>query len=93
MPYSNFIELNVDGGSLPFRYSIATPTNPDAKTINRGLPTVLFLHPVFIGQEAFISKYIHTTNSYARLLKANSAVQRSSIASLQSGHIGPSRSR
>ncbi|KAK7441034.1 hypothetical protein VKT23_016816 [Stygiomarasmius scandens] len=57
MPYSNFIELNVDGGSLPFRYNIATPTNPDAKTINRELPTVLFLHPVFIGQEAFIMQF------------------------------------
>jgi hypothetical protein len=51
-----FIDLNVTGGTVRFRYVISTPTEDSAETIVPGLPVVLFLHPVFIGQESFICK-------------------------------------
>ncbi|ESK89664.1 alpha beta hydrolase fold protein [Moniliophthora roreri MCA 2997] len=52
-----FIELDVVGGPAKFRYVISTPAENSADAIIPNLPTVLFLHPVFIGQESFISQF------------------------------------
>ena len=58
MPF--FVELNVAGGPQSFAYNISTPTSAHAESIDPKLPTVLFLHPVFIGQEAFVCELLMT---------------------------------
>ncbi|KAJ4493314.1 alpha/beta-hydrolase [Lentinula lateritia] len=45
------------GGPVTFRYTISTPTSNSAKKIDPKLPTVLFLHPVFVPQEVFTFQF------------------------------------
>ncbi|KAF7290836.1 AB hydrolase-1 domain-containing protein [Mycena indigotica] len=44
------VSINSIGGPLAVAYTIATPTSPSAKAINPSLPTVLLLHPLYLGQ-------------------------------------------
>ncbi|KAE9392387.1 alpha/beta-hydrolase [Gymnopus androsaceus JB14] len=41
------------GGPITFNYTISTPTSSSAKKIDPKLPTVLFLHPVYVPSQAF----------------------------------------
>ncbi|KAJ3984126.1 alpha/beta-hydrolase [Lentinula detonsa] len=45
------------GGPITFHYTIATPSSNSAKKIDPKLPTVLFLHPVFVPQEVFTYQF------------------------------------
>ncbi|KAK0203678.1 alpha/beta-hydrolase [Desarmillaria ectypa] len=47
------IKVKSNSGSLTYHYAISTPTSPNAKSIDPTLPTVLFLHPVYIGIDIF----------------------------------------
>ncbi|KAK0480665.1 alpha/beta-hydrolase [Armillaria novae-zelandiae] len=47
------IKVKSSSGSLTYNYAISTPTSPNAKSIDPTLPTVLFLHPVYIGIDIF----------------------------------------
>ena len=51
------IKVKSCSGSLTYNYAISTPTSPNAKSIDPTLPTVLFLHPVYIGIDIFQSVY------------------------------------
>ncbi|KAJ7050964.1 Alpha/Beta hydrolase protein [Mycena amicta] len=44
------VSIHSAGGHLDVAYTISTPTSPNAKTINPALPTILLLHPLFLGQ-------------------------------------------
>ncbi|KAH7101563.1 alpha/beta-hydrolase [Auriculariales sp. MPI-PUGE-AT-0066] len=43
------IDVQTPHGLVKFNYFISTPTNPDATSIDTSIPTVLFLHPVYIA--------------------------------------------
>ncbi|KAF9025016.1 alpha/beta-hydrolase [Hymenopellis radicata] len=47
------IKAKSSSGSLVYNYTISTPTSPNAKTIHPALPTILFIHPVYIAQDIF----------------------------------------
>lgn len=38
-------------GSANFKYTISTPTSTSAKAIDKSLPTLLFIHPVYIASD------------------------------------------
>lgn len=46
--------------SFEVNYNIATPTNASAKSIDNSLPTILFLHPVYISSPVFHSESLET---------------------------------
>ncbi|KIY67280.1 alpha/beta-hydrolase [Cylindrobasidium torrendii FP15055 ss-10] len=48
-----FIKVKTSSGEVKFFYTISTPTSTNAKTIDKKIPTVLFLHSVYIAQEVF----------------------------------------
>ncbi|THH19524.1 hypothetical protein EW146_g1663 [Bondarzewia mesenterica] len=48
-----FIDIKCTAGPLHLYYTISTPTNPHADSIDASLPTVIFLHPVYISQQIF----------------------------------------
>ena len=48
-----FVDISSTAGAAHMYYSIATPTNPSAQHIDRDLPTVIFLHPVYIASQIF----------------------------------------
>ncbi|KAJ7346182.1 Alpha/Beta hydrolase protein [Mycena albidolilacea] len=54
------ISLETATGSENFAYTIATPTETSATEIVQGLPTVLLLHPVYIGSAIFHPIYADT---------------------------------
>jgi pimeloyl-ACP methyl ester carboxylesterase len=47
------ISLETVTGSENFAYTIATPTDKSTTNIVQGLPTVLFLHPVYVSSAIF----------------------------------------
>ncbi|KAJ6557950.1 Alpha/Beta hydrolase protein [Mycena capillaripes] len=47
------VKIKSIAGSGNFHYTISTPKNPSAKSIDKNLPTVLFIHPVYIASELF----------------------------------------
>ncbi|KAJ7068556.1 Alpha/Beta hydrolase protein [Mycena amicta] len=47
------VKVKSIAGSGTFHYTISTPKNPSAKSIDKNLPTVIFLHPVYIATELF----------------------------------------
>jgi pimeloyl-ACP methyl ester carboxylesterase len=55
MPHLN---ISTSTGAVNLSYTISTPSDPSAKYIDEHLPTVIFLHPVFIGQEIFHSAHL-----------------------------------
>ncbi|KAG7448491.1 alpha/beta-hydrolase [Guyanagaster necrorhizus] len=48
-----FVKVKSNSGGLTYNYTISTPTSSNAKSIDPTLPTVLFLHPVYIGVDIF----------------------------------------
>ncbi|KAJ7196574.1 Alpha/Beta hydrolase protein [Mycena pura] len=47
------VKVKSIAGSANFHYTISTPKNPSAKSIDKTLPTVILLHPVYIASELF----------------------------------------
>ncbi|KAJ7169362.1 Alpha/Beta hydrolase protein [Mycena crocata] len=47
MPHVSIVSA---AGPLDVAYTIATPNSPSAKSIDTALPTVLLLHPLYLGQ-------------------------------------------
>ncbi|CAA7264279.1 unnamed protein product [Cyclocybe aegerita] len=47
------VKIKTPSGSVQINYTISTPTNDNAKSIDKNLPTVLFLHPVYVGHAMF----------------------------------------
>ncbi|KAJ7665976.1 Alpha/Beta hydrolase protein [Mycena polygramma] len=47
------IKIKSIAGSGNFHYTISTPKNPSAKSIDKNIPTVLLIHPVYIASELF----------------------------------------
>jgi len=72
----SFVELDVAGGPQSFAYSISTPSCTEARSIDPNLPTVLFLHPVFIGQEAFACEFNKSASSRSKFLISCSPLAR-----------------
>ncbi|KAF5345919.1 hypothetical protein D9758_011412 [Tetrapyrgos nigripes] len=52
------IKIKSSTGKGEFRYNIATPFSANAKSIEKNLPTVLMLHPVYIPQEIYHSQHV-----------------------------------
>ncbi|KAK7035657.1 AB hydrolase-1 domain-containing protein [Favolaschia claudopus] len=48
-----FIDLQTSTGLETFSYTLSTPTNASADKIVAGLPTVLFVHPVYVTSAIF----------------------------------------
>ncbi|KAJ7468065.1 Alpha/Beta hydrolase protein [Mycena latifolia] len=47
------VKIKSVAGSGNFHYTISTPKNPSAKAIDKTVPTVLLIHPVYIASELF----------------------------------------
>lgn len=47
------INVKTPSGPASINYTISTPTSENASVIDPSLPTVLFLHPVYIGHIIF----------------------------------------
>ncbi|KAJ6451822.1 Alpha/Beta hydrolase protein [Mycena vitilis] len=47
------IKIKSIAGSGNFHYTISTPKNSSAKSIDKSLPTILLIHPVYIASELF----------------------------------------
>ncbi|KAF7316120.1 AB hydrolase-1 domain-containing protein [Mycena indigotica] len=47
------VKVKSIAGSATIHYTISTPKNPSAKSIDKNIPTVIFLHPVYIASELF----------------------------------------
>ncbi|KAF8920413.1 Alpha/Beta hydrolase protein [Mucidula mucida] len=47
------VKVKTSAGKVNFFYTISTPTSPNAKAIDKNLPTILFLHAVYFAQESF----------------------------------------
>nr|GAT46118.1 predicted protein [Mycena chlorophos] len=47
------VKVKSIAGSGTFHYTISTPKHSSAKAIDKSLPTVIFLHPVYIASELF----------------------------------------
>jgi len=47
------VSLKTSGGDIAFRYNICTPLSSAATRIDPSLPTILFLHPVYLASEVF----------------------------------------
>ncbi|THH05825.1 hypothetical protein EW146_g9796, partial [Bondarzewia mesenterica] len=45
-------------GEMVMHYTISTPTNPSATTVDTNIPTILFLHPVYIAQQIFHPQFL-----------------------------------
>ncbi|KAJ7115410.1 Alpha/Beta hydrolase protein [Mycena epipterygia] len=63
MPHISIVST---GGPLSVSYTISTPNTPSAKAIDPSLPTVLLLHPLYMGQVA-----LHQQFADARLRRFN----------------------
>ncbi|KAJ6571003.1 Alpha/Beta hydrolase protein [Mycena vulgaris] len=50
MPHVNVESI---AGSANFHYTISTPKDPSVKAIDKSIPTVLLIHPVYIASELF----------------------------------------
>ncbi|KAJ7108712.1 Alpha/Beta hydrolase protein [Mycena epipterygia] len=47
------VKIKSIAGSGNFHYTISTPKNPSAKSIDKNIPTVILIHPVYIASELF----------------------------------------
>ncbi|KAF8889587.1 Alpha/Beta hydrolase protein [Infundibulicybe gibba] len=47
------VKVKTSSGSVNFHYTISTPTHTSTKSINKNLPTVIFIHPVYIAQDIY----------------------------------------
>jgi pimeloyl-ACP methyl ester carboxylesterase len=50
MPHAR---IKTSVGPVNLYYTISTPATANAKSIDKSLPTVIFLHPAFVAQEVF----------------------------------------
>lgn len=44
------LKVQTSSGPINFNYTISTPTCSSATTIQKDIPTIIFLHPVYIAQ-------------------------------------------
>ncbi|KIK69163.1 hypothetical protein GYMLUDRAFT_188693 [Collybiopsis luxurians FD-317 M1] len=51
------VQITSSTGKTRFKYTICTPASAEAKSINRKLPTLLFIHPVSIAEHIFHSQF------------------------------------
>ncbi|KAJ7773850.1 Alpha/Beta hydrolase protein [Mycena metata] len=51
------ITLDTPTGTVVFNYTISTPTQTSASHIDPALPTILFLHPVYLGKVIFHQQF------------------------------------
>ncbi|KAG5640231.1 hypothetical protein DXG03_009738, partial [Asterophora parasitica] len=49
-PKMPMVNINPKTGPAEVHYTISTPSCPSADRIDPKLPTVIFIHPVYIGQ-------------------------------------------
>ncbi|KAJ7478181.1 Alpha/Beta hydrolase protein [Mycena latifolia] len=60
------VTLQTPTGTVVFNYVIATPTQAYAPNIDPALPTILFLHPVYVGKiiyhQQFADQYLRRFN-------------------------------
>ncbi|KAJ3795383.1 Alpha/Beta hydrolase protein [Lentinula aff. detonsa] len=54
MPY---VEVTSSTGKTIFKYTICTPASEEANEIDKGLPTLLFIHPVSIAEHIFHAQF------------------------------------
>ncbi|KAL0581776.1 hypothetical protein V5O48_000253 [Marasmius crinis-equi] len=47
------VKVKSSTGKTDFKYTISTPTNPNAKSIDKNLPTVLFIHAVYLSRDVY----------------------------------------
>ncbi|ESK91575.1 alpha beta hydrolase fold protein [Moniliophthora roreri MCA 2997] len=47
------IKVKSSTGKTEFKYTISTPTSPNAKSIDKSLPTLLFIHAVYIPRNVY----------------------------------------
>ncbi|KAJ7359633.1 Alpha/Beta hydrolase protein [Mycena albidolilacea] len=47
------VRIKSSAGSANIHYTLSTPSSPSAKSIDKNLPTVIFIHPVYIASELF----------------------------------------
>lgn len=52
------VTLKTPTGRVEFSYVISTPTQASAPSIDPALPTVLFLHPVYVGKIIYHRKAV-----------------------------------
>ncbi|KAH7878293.1 Alpha/Beta hydrolase protein [Lentinula edodes] len=52
-----FVEVTSSTGKTKFKYTICTPSSEEAKEIDAGLPTILFLHPVSLAEYLFTGQF------------------------------------
>ncbi|KAJ3805398.1 hypothetical protein F5876DRAFT_81815 [Lentinula aff. lateritia] len=52
-----FTEVTSSMGKTKFKYMISTPNSEEAEQINAGLPTIVFLHPVFLAEHKFKAQF------------------------------------
>ncbi|KAF9064737.1 Alpha/Beta hydrolase protein [Rhodocollybia butyracea] len=51
------VEVTSSTGNTRFKYTICTPTDAEATTIDPSLPTLLFIHPVSIAEHVFHAQF------------------------------------
>lgn len=76
MPYVDIISSS---GPLQIYYNVARPDNPNADKIDANLPTVIFIHALYVGQQVFegmSARSIHVNHSCVvlNLSQLNSAI-------------------
>ncbi|KAJ6627974.1 Alpha/Beta hydrolase protein [Mycena sp. CBHHK59/15] len=47
------VKIKSIAGSANIHYTISTPKNPSAKSIDKNIPTVILIHPVYIASDLF----------------------------------------
>lgn len=77
-----FVDISSTAGAAHMYYSIATPTNPSAQHIDRDLPTVIFLHPVYIASQIFHPQFLDPSLRRFNLIACDSRCHGESI-----GHV------
>ncbi|KAL1702671.1 Alpha/Beta hydrolase protein [Schizophyllum commune] len=82
------VKVKTNAGSLHINYTISTPTNPSAKSIEKNIPTIIFLHPVYMGQEIY-----HQQFADPQLRKFNLIVMETRGHGDTSGKVGKTFSR
>lgn len=67
------VEITNSNGPARVNYTISTPTNPSAPSIDPSLPTIFFIHPVYIAQQIFHresleARYVNVLDSGTNVL-------------------------
>lgn len=76
------VKIKTKAGSVNFSYTISTPTSTSAKKIDKNLPTIIFVHPVYIASSIFQSEIF----MYSVVLKAGSP-RRRHLAQFADAHL------